>query len=140
MQSKHCSFRLHDIKKNCHDTDLSKNKPACTQFPVQIKQSQIPMPMKCNITESRQLSKLSIFQLIWIICIAYHLNIANADQGKLFKKNQICFYKLANIFIVFLFVVVLLDTTREATLEWTRYPYGPQAQTPGVCIQTFVSS
>ncbi|XP_030566577.1 ephrin type-B receptor 1-B isoform X1 [Drosophila novamexicana] len=113
MQSKHCSFRLHDIKKNCHDTDLSKNKPACTQFPVQIKQSQIPMPMKCNITESRQLSKLSIFQLIWIICIAYHLNIANADQ------------------------VVLLDTTREATLEWTRYPYGPQAQTPGWVEESF---
>lgn len=30
--------------------------------------------------------------------------------------------------------VVLLDTTKEATLEWTRYPYGPQAQTPGVSI------
>lgn len=30
--------------------------------------------------------------------------------------------------------VILLDTTREATLEWTRYPYGPQAQTPGVRI------
>ena len=28
--------------------------------------------------------------------------------------------------------VVLLDTTQEATLEWTRYPYGPQANTPGV--------
>lgn len=27
---------------------------------------------------------------------------------------------------------MLLDTTKEATLEWTRYPYGPQAQTPGV--------
>lgn len=33
--------------------------------------------------------------------------------------------------------VVLLDTTKEATLEWTRYPYGPQAQTPGV--SSFVS-
>lgn len=32
------------------------------------------------------------------------------------------------------FSVVLLDTTKEATLEWTRYPYGPQAQTPGVSI------
>lgn len=28
--------------------------------------------------------------------------------------------------------VVLLDTTKEATLEWTRYPYGPQTLTPGV--------
>lgn len=39
-------------------------------------------------------------------------------------------------FYYFFFVVVLLDTTKEATLEWTRYPYGPQAQTPGV--STFV--
>ena len=31
-----------------------------------------------------------------------------------------------------MFLVVLLDTTKEATLEWTRYPYGPQTQTPGV--------
>ncbi|XP_064537536.1 ephrin type-B receptor 1-B isoform X2 [Drosophila montana] len=111
MQSKHRSFRLIEIKNNCHDTDFSKNQLACTQFPVQIKQSQ--MPMQCNIRESRQLSKLSIFQLIWIICIANHLNIANADQ------------------------VVLLDTTREATLEWTRYPYGPQAQTPGWVEESF---
>uniref|UniRef100_A0A1B0CFJ7 Uncharacterized protein n=1 Tax=Lutzomyia longipalpis TaxID=7200 RepID=A0A1B0CFJ7_LUTLO len=39
--------------------------------------------------------------------------------------------------------VVLLDTTKEATLEWTRYPYGPQSQTPGnsdVDINTEVKS
>uniref|UniRef100_A0A182W4G9 Uncharacterized protein n=1 Tax=Anopheles minimus TaxID=112268 RepID=A0A182W4G9_9DIPT len=30
--------------------------------------------------------------------------------------------------------LVLLDTTKEATLEWTRYPYGPQAQTPGIVL------
>lgn len=34
--------------------------------------------------------------------------------------------------------VVLLDTTKEATLEWTRYPYGPQAQTPGVSGLTII--
>ncbi|KAI4495866.1 hypothetical protein M0802_008272 [Mischocyttarus mexicanus] len=28
--------------------------------------------------------------------------------------------------------IVLLDTTTEAKLEWTRYPYGPQASTPGL--------
>lgn len=28
--------------------------------------------------------------------------------------------------------VVLLDTANEPTLEWTRYPYGPAANTPGV--------
>ncbi|KAL1115804.1 hypothetical protein AAG570_006094 [Ranatra chinensis] len=28
-------------------------------------------------------------------------------------------------------VFVLLDTSKEATLQWTTYPYGPQANTPG---------
>ncbi|RZF39254.1 hypothetical protein LSTR_LSTR010348 [Laodelphax striatellus] len=27
--------------------------------------------------------------------------------------------------------VVLLDTATEQTLEWTRFPYGPPAKTPG---------
>lgn len=35
-------------------------------------------------------------------------------------------------FLFNFFAVVLLDTTGEATLDWTRYPYGPQANTPGV--------
>lgn len=33
--------------------------------------------------------------------------------------------------------VVLLDTTTETSLEWTRYPYGPQARTPGVSVASF---
>ena len=28
--------------------------------------------------------------------------------------------------------VVLLDTTKEDSLDWTRYPFGPQSATPGV--------
>lgn len=39
---------------------------------------------------------------------------------------------LIEFFFFFVFSVVILDTTTEATLEWTRYPYGPQANTPGV--------
>ncbi|XP_059609674.1 ephrin type-B receptor 1-B isoform X4 [Phlebotomus argentipes] len=35
--------------------------------------------------------------------------------------------------------VVLLDTTKEATLEWTRYPYGPQSQTPGWVEESFTN-
>ncbi|XP_069702936.1 ephrin type-B receptor 2 isoform X1 [Periplaneta americana] len=35
--------------------------------------------------------------------------------------------------------VVLLDTTQEATLEWTRYPYGPQANTPGWVEESFTN-
>ncbi|KAL7726690.1 hypothetical protein ACLKA6_012769 [Drosophila palustris] len=59
--------------------------------------------------------KLSILHLICsiTIAIAYYSKTAKADQ------------------------VVLLDTTREATLEWTRYPYGPQAQTPGWVEESF---
>ncbi|KAK7789840.1 hypothetical protein R5R35_011236 [Gryllus longicercus] len=35
--------------------------------------------------------------------------------------------------------VVLLDTTQEPTLEWTRYPYGPQANTPGWVEESFTN-
>ncbi|XP_033220238.1 ephrin type-B receptor 1-B isoform X16 [Belonocnema kinseyi] len=35
--------------------------------------------------------------------------------------------------------VVLLDTTTEESLEWTRYPYGPQASTPGWVEESFTN-
>ncbi|XP_049824325.1 ephrin type-B receptor 1-B isoform X4 [Aethina tumida] len=35
--------------------------------------------------------------------------------------------------------VVLLDTTGEASLDWTRYPYGPQANTPGWVEESFTN-
>nr|XP_022907216.1 ephrin type-B receptor 1-B-like isoform X7 [Onthophagus taurus] len=35
--------------------------------------------------------------------------------------------------------VILLDTTGEASLEWTRYPYGPQANTPGWVEESFTN-
>lgn len=35
--------------------------------------------------------------------------------------------------------VTLLDTTGETSLDWTRYPYGPQSRTPGVSIILFYS-
>ncbi|XP_066144115.1 ephrin type-A receptor 4-A isoform X2 [Euwallacea fornicatus] len=36
--------------------------------------------------------------------------------------------------------VVLLDTTaEEASLDWTRYPYGPQSQTPGWVEESFTN-
>lgn len=34
---------------------------------------------------------------------------------------------------------MLLDTTQEGTLEWTRYPYGPQAITPGWVEESFTN-
>ncbi|XP_017033637.1 ephrin type-B receptor 1-B isoform X4 [Drosophila kikkawai] len=49
----------------------------------------------------------------WLILFMFNFQLTHADQ------------------------VVLLDTTREATLEWTRYPYGPQAQTPGWVEESF---
>ncbi|XP_012160825.1 ephrin type-B receptor 1-B isoform X2 [Ceratitis capitata] len=53
-----------------------------------------------------------LFALVLLFCV-FHFGVVLADQ------------------------VILLDTTREATLEWTRYPYGPQAQTPGWVEESF---
>ncbi|GAB6031351.1 hypothetical protein CHUAL_009137 [Chamberlinius hualienensis] len=36
-------------------------------------------------------------------------------------------------------IVTLLDTTQESILEWTRYPYGPQAPTPGWVEESFTN-
>lgn len=41
--------------------------------------------------------------------------------------------------IFFVIAVVLLDTTTEEKLDWTRYPFGPQANTPGVSTLKFLS-
>uniref|UniRef100_A0A336MPK1 CSON003848 protein n=1 Tax=Culicoides sonorensis TaxID=179676 RepID=A0A336MPK1_CULSO len=56
-------------------------------------------------------------------------------------KNQIlvCFHISLSIIFVKCDQVVLLDTTKEATLEWTRFPYGPQAQTPGWVEESFTN-
>nr|XP_012230787.1 PREDICTED: ephrin type-B receptor 1 isoform X8 [Linepithema humile] len=35
--------------------------------------------------------------------------------------------------------VVLLDTTTEEKLDWTRYPFGPQASTPGWVEESFTN-
>ena len=34
---------------------------------------------------------------------------------------------------------VLLDTTKESMLDWTRYPYGPEAPTPGWVEESFTN-
>ncbi|SPP89003.1 ephrin type-B receptor 1-B isoform X3 [Drosophila guanche] len=62
---------------------------------------------------SRYIARISLLCISWLIAIQYNIRLTHADQ------------------------VVLLDTTREATLEWTRYPYGPQAQTPGWVEESF---
>ncbi|XP_043192230.1 ephrin type-B receptor 1-B-like isoform X3 [Amphibalanus amphitrite] len=35
--------------------------------------------------------------------------------------------------------VVLLDTTREVELNWTKYPFGPQSKTPGWVEESFTN-
>lgn len=59
-------------------------------------------------------------------------NIGNQVILQIYLKFQISQFFSFFLSIFARFLVVLLDTTKEATLEWTRYPYGPQAQTPGV--------
>ncbi len=34
---------------------------------------------------------------------------------------------------------ILLDTTKESMLDWTRYPYGPQSPTPGWVEESFTN-
>lgn len=34
--------------------------------------------------------------------------------------------------LYFFISVVLLDTTTEESLDWTKFPFGPNAPTPGV--------
>nr|CAD7424943.1 unnamed protein product [Timema monikensis] len=41
--------------------------------------------------------------------------------------------------IRFCITVVLLDTTQDPALDWTRYPYGPQANTPGWVEESFTN-
>lgn len=73
---------------------------------------------------------------------------ATCTIGRLKEKNEffliqrivyaiILFITTFNFDAAFADQVILLDTTREATLEWTRYPYGPQAQTPGWVEESF---
>ncbi|XP_067128268.1 ephrin type-B receptor 2-like isoform X2 [Centruroides vittatus] len=35
--------------------------------------------------------------------------------------------------------VVLLDTTQESSLDWTRFPFGPQSRTPGWVEESFTN-
>ncbi|XP_037043289.1 ephrin type-B receptor 1-B isoform X3 [Bradysia coprophila] len=73
------------------------------------------------------------------------------SRGK-WVHNQINRWNVAYSWMVYVYIlfgllsgfvwsdqVVLLDTTKEATLEWTRYPYGPQAQTPGWVEESFTN-
>ena len=62
--------------------------------------------------------------IIIIIIIAVLLSVK--------PSKKIIFHTI--YFSMNFFLVVLLDTTKEATLEWTSYPYGPQAQRPGVSL------
>ncbi|XP_017468093.1 PREDICTED: ephrin type-B receptor 1-B isoform X1 [Rhagoletis zephyria] len=80
------------------------------------------------------------------IAISEKTLILNSTQASLnFQLLKVRKVLFALAFFIFVFhfgvvladQVILLDTTREATLEWTRYPYGPQAQTPGWVEESF---
>jgi len=46
---------------------------------------------------------------------------------------------LAGVSVVAAEQVVLLDTATEPTLEWTRYPFGPAATTPGWVEESYTN-
>lgn len=48
------------------------------------------------------------------------------------EKKRNAMFPVRSIFFLSLVSVVLLDTTQEEKLEWTKYPFGAEANTPGV--------
>ena len=61
-------------------------------------------------------------------------------QGIIYGCNLVpllLLYLTKTIFLFWVFAVVLLDTTEESSLQWTQYPYGPSAATPGVSVLIF---
>lgn len=56
-----------------------------------------------------------------------HSRVERVKKSKLTQSS--CFF----------IEVVLLDTTQETSLDWTRYPYGPQARTPGWVEESFTN-
>ncbi|XP_022217539.1 ephrin type-B receptor 1-B isoform X3 [Drosophila obscura] len=123
MPSTYCSVHRRDCKSDytgSRNTISSMNKLASlrvhkisTLVPsTLVPQISTPIPKPVH-NGSRYFAKISLLCISWLIAFQCNLRFTHADQ------------------------VVLLDTTREATLEWTRYPYGPQAQTPGWVEESF---
>ncbi|XP_044316486.1 ephrin type-B receptor 1-B isoform X4 [Drosophila rhopaloa] len=104
-------LKYHFFKTNSSKQNLTSSQNEIIST-LQSAFNVLQAPIKRQ-NRSRIISKMSFFSIILFIIITVHLGSTNADQ------------------------VVLLDTTREATLEWTRYPYGPQAQTPGWVEESF---
>ncbi|XP_034670479.1 ephrin type-B receptor 1-B isoform X3 [Drosophila subobscura] len=126
MPSTCCGVHRRDCKSGCivsRNTISSRGKLAFLQIKFhKISDALVPSTLVHPISMpspkpvhniSRYIARISLLCLSWLIAIQYNIRLTHADQ------------------------VVLLDTTREATLEWTRYPYGPQAQTPGWVEESF---
>ncbi|BFG06742.1 ephrin type-B receptor 1-B [Drosophila madeirensis] len=126
MPSTCCGVHRRDCKSGCivsRNTISSRGKLALLKIKFhKISDALVPSTLVHPISMpspkpvhniSRYIARISLLCLSWLIAIQYNIRLTHADQ------------------------VVLLDTTREATLEWTRYPYGPQAQTPGWVEESF---
>ncbi|XP_017155569.1 ephrin type-B receptor 1-B isoform X3 [Drosophila miranda] len=120
MPSTYFSVHKRERKNDCtgtRNTISSMSKLASLQIQFHkintlVPSTLVPIPKPMH-NGSRYIARLSLLCISWLIAIQCNLRFTYADQ------------------------VVLLDTTREATLEWTRYPYGPQAQTPGWVEESF---
>ncbi|XP_026846865.1 ephrin type-B receptor 1-B isoform X4 [Drosophila persimilis] len=120
MPSTYFSVHKRERKNDCtgtRNTISSMSKLASLQIQFHkintlVPSTLVPIPKPMH-NGSRHIARLSLLCISWLIAIQCNLRFTYADQ------------------------VVLLDTTREATLEWTRYPYGPQAQTPGWVEESF---
>ncbi|XP_030379373.1 ephrin type-B receptor 1-B isoform X2 [Scaptodrosophila lebanonensis] len=136
MQSKHCNMLQSWSRRGSNGTTSSTtNRLASINTNSRVETASVPMLR--TLTSIRKDSCGSGTQE----CIPQH-NASQCLSDN--RRKSLLHYLIVLIAINFCYLqpasadqVVLLDTTREATLEWTRYPYGPQAQTPGWVEESF---
>lgn len=65
---------------------------------------------------------------IFIFSLTLSVFLFSLQKRKRNKRNP----SVRSTLFLSLVSVVLLDTTQEEKLEWTKYPFGAEANTPGV--------
>ncbi|KAF7491603.1 Ephrin type-A receptor 4 [Sarcoptes scabiei] len=83
-------------------------------------------------------SSTTLISIIVFVRTVIHFHLA---QSKMPKCSWLNLLTLLSILIRISFArqVVLLDTTQQTSLDWTRLPFGPQARTPGWVEESFTN-
>ena len=89
----------------------------------------------------RTLNNLYTIKLSYTYILIFYIITISNTWIRIIYVCECLYVIITKVFVCFL-AVVLLDTTQESLLEWTRYPFGPNSPTPGVSTdrQTHLSS